>query len=319
MPLASNSGSPISRRGPHHLHSGGGGVGVHRQHRYERGAMDINGEEVGVGDSAQHGDGAHLFVIVLEEAVVSREHLPSQLQRVEHHGEGHLGTDRVEAILEGGHHPEVAAAATERPQQVRVLRLAGAQHAAVGGDHVGANQVVGGEAVLAAQPAETAAQRQPGDAGGRHHPRGSGEPEGLGGAVEVAERGAPLGAGDAPLGIDLDPLHFGQVDDDAAVGEGQAGDVVAAASDRHRQAPFTGVVDGLDDVVGSSGPGRSVPGACRSCRSKRRAPGHRRRRRAPTAAPGSLGWQKSLQWSCLVPLSLDPRASAAPSWSLQAG
>ena len=53
------------------------------------------------------------------------------------------------------------------------------------GHHVGRDEVVDGQAELAAQPAEAAAERQPGDAGGGIDAEGRGEPEGLRLAIEV--------------------------------------------------------------------------------------------------------------------------------------
>ena len=61
------------------------------------------------------------------------------------------------------------------------------QHVAIGGDDVGRQQVVDGQAELAGQPAEAAAQRQPGDAGGRVDAGRRGQAERLRLAVDVAQ------------------------------------------------------------------------------------------------------------------------------------
>src|SRR6185503_1246998 len=58
----------------------------------------------------------------------------------------------MEAELERGDDPEVAAAPAQTPEQVRVLFLAGSQELAVGGDDVGGKQVVAGQAVLTQEP-----------------------------------------------------------------------------------------------------------------------------------------------------------------------
>ncbi len=78
------------------------------------------------------------------------------------------GVDRVEPVAEAGRDPEVAAAAAERPEEVGVLRFGRRQQPAVGGDDVDRQQVVDRHPVLAHQPAHPAAERQPGDADGRH-------------------------------------------------------------------------------------------------------------------------------------------------------
>ena len=54
------------------------------------------------------------------------------------------GGDRVSAVLERGHDPEVAAAAPQGPEQVLVLVRAGGEHPALGGDDLGRQQVVRG-------------------------------------------------------------------------------------------------------------------------------------------------------------------------------
>ena len=56
-----------------------------------------------------------------------------------------------------------------------MLRVVGADLAAVGGDQLDGQQVVAGQSVLAFQPARAAAQGQPGDAGRGHPAAGRGE------------------------------------------------------------------------------------------------------------------------------------------------
>ena len=91
---------------------------------------------------------------------------------------------------EAGHDAEISAAAAQSPQQVRVLRLGSGDEAAVGQNHVRLEQAVDGEAVLAAEVAVTAAQRQARDAGRREDPEGDGLTEGLGRVIDVAGRAA---------------------------------------------------------------------------------------------------------------------------------
>ena len=96
----------------------------------------------------------------------------------------------MEPELEGGGHAEVAAAAPQRPEQVRVLVRGGAHDLAVRGHQLDRQQVVAGQAVLALEPARAAAQGQPGHAGAGHASTGGGEPVRLGGAVDVGPGGA---------------------------------------------------------------------------------------------------------------------------------
>ena len=71
---------------------------------------------------------------------------------------------------------------------------------AVGGDDVGGEQVVDGQAVLAHQPAEPAAEGQAGDAGVRHGAAGRGQAERLRLAVELAPQHAALARRRAAVG-----------------------------------------------------------------------------------------------------------------------
>ncbi len=107
--------------------------------------------------------------------------------------------------LERGDDAEVAAAAAQRPEQLRVLVLAGVQVLAVGGHDVGADEVVAGQAALADQPADAAAEREPGDAGGRHQSPGDRQPERLRLGVDVAPQAAGLRRDRAPVRVDADP------------------------------------------------------------------------------------------------------------------
>ena len=78
--------------------------------------------------------------------------------------------------LEGGDDAEVAAAAADGPEQIRVLVGRGPQDPAVGGDDLGGDEVVDGQTELAGQPAHAAAQGQPADAGVTDQPGRHGQP-----------------------------------------------------------------------------------------------------------------------------------------------
>ena len=75
------------------------------------------------------------------------------------------------------------------PQNRSGFSSSDARHdAPVGGDDLGLDQVVADEAELALEPAAAAAEREPGDAGGRHPPAGDGEAVLLRRGVELAPR-----------------------------------------------------------------------------------------------------------------------------------
>jgi hypothetical protein len=77
----------------------------------------------------------------------------------------------MQVELELRHDAEVAAAAADGPEQIRMMIAVHGEHARVGSHEPRAAQVVDREAVLARGPAEAAAERQARDAGGRVHAR----------------------------------------------------------------------------------------------------------------------------------------------------
>ena len=144
---------------------------------------------------------------------------------------------------------EVAATAAQAPEQVGVLIGGRAHDVAVRGDDGAGHDVVAGETVLAGQPAHAAAQRQPADAGVRDVAGRGGEAEGLRGPVQRAEHRAALHPGAPRDRIDGDTAQRGEVDHEPAVRDGEAGDVVAAATDADLQVALTGGAHRGDDVV----------------------------------------------------------------------
>ena len=160
----------------------------------------------------------------------------------------------MQPVLERGRDAEVAAAAAQAPEQLGVLVRAGVHELPVGGHDVSGDQVVAGQADLAHEPADAAAERVTGDPGARHQPAGHGEPEGLGCVIEVRPRAAGLGDGRATGRVDADGGHTGQVDHDAAVAAGEAGDRVPAATDGDLQVLAAREVHRAHDVGDAGAP-----------------------------------------------------------------
>src|SRR5829696_6318708 len=90
---------------------------------------------------------------------------------------------------------------------------------------------------------------------------------GLGSPVDVAEQTARPDAGQPGPGVDGDLAQTGQVEGEAALGDGRPGDVVAATLDPEEQALVAGEVDGGSHVGGRGrlederrgGRGQAVP------------------------------------------------------------
>jgi hypothetical protein len=102
--------------------------------------------------------------------------------------------------------------------------------------------------MLAHEPADPAAQRQAGDAGGRDGTTGDRETVQLGFAIELAPCDAALGPHAAGERIDVDAFHRRKVDHDAAVDSRASGHIVAAATNGHLELKLAGHSDGVRDI-----------------------------------------------------------------------
>src|SRR6266542_1654030 len=145
----------------------------------------------------------------------------------------------MQAVLEAGGDTEVAPAAADRPEQIRMVLSVGPQEPAVGGDDVGGQQVVDREPVFANEVADAAAQGQPSDpdrAGVAEADRQTVRPES---ARDLAGGQAALGPGDAPVGIDFQRLHQREVEHDPSFADAVARTTVAAAADGQLEPALT--------------------------------------------------------------------------------
>ena len=161
------------------------------------------------------------------------------------------GADLVQPEQERGDDSEVAAAAADRPVEVRIL-VGGRPHALAAREHdIRLEQVVDRKAVLARQVAEAAPEREAPDAGRRDDPARRGKAVLVGGPVDLAP-GAAAADPDRPgLRVDLDPLHRGEVDHDAVVARPEAGPVVPAAAYGDQEVVVARKADHLGDVLGA--------------------------------------------------------------------
>jgi hypothetical protein len=185
--------------------------------------------------------------------VAPRAHDIRSLRRVEcHEAAVDDRCQRAELELHLGDDAEVAAAALEAPEKLLVLVLGCGDELAVRGDDVGPDHVVGGEAVLALEPAAAGAGGEADDARRRHAAAGDGEAERLGLVVELAPVHAALGADGLALRVDPDSLHRPHVEDDAVVDRREARHRVAAVPDRERKPARPRKADCLNHACDSS-------------------------------------------------------------------
>ena len=192
-------------------------------------------------------EASELLGRVGDELAVGAQHV-TRVGRLEEQRAAVDVRDRMEPELERRDDAEVPAAAAERPEQVLVLALARHERAPVRRDHLGGEQVVAREAEATREVADTAAESEPADAGRRDDAAGGREAVGVGRVVEDAPRGAALRASGAPLGIDVDSLHPGQVDHDASVDRAEAGDAVTPAADGQVELVLAGEVHRGRDI-----------------------------------------------------------------------
>jgi hypothetical protein len=185
----------------------------------------------------------------------------------------------VQAELESGRDREVAAAAPDRPEQVRVGLGVDVQEPAVGGDQLGGQQVVDGEAVLADEVADAAGERDSPDTDRAGVAEPGGEAVGADGGRVIARGQSRLGPRGASLGVDVQRPHGGEVEHDPAVGGAVPGEAVAAAADCELEA---GVARERDDA-------RHVGGVCCADDGRRPAVEPAKEDGACLVVPGVIG------------------------------
>ncbi len=161
----------------------------------------------------------------------------------------------VKPILEGRHHPEIAAPAAQPPEQLGVFVGSGAPELTVRRHDVGGQEVVADEPVLAHQPSHAPAEGEAGDARLAHHPARGGEAESLRLVIEVLPQDSGLSPGRLGRGIDVDALHQRQVDHEPVVAHGGSRDIVATATHRDQQALGRGEAHRLQHVGGARAAG----------------------------------------------------------------
>jgi hypothetical protein len=161
----------------------------------------------------------------------------------------------VESVLERGRDSEVPAAAAQAPEELGFGPGIDAHPLSLGGHKVDRDEVVHGQAMLAHQVPQAAAQSEPANAGLAHDPGGRRQAEPLRRPVELTQQRAAARPHRACSRVDLDRVHEREVDHQPVVAHGVPGDGVSAAAHRDGQIPFPRETDGLDDIVRARAPG----------------------------------------------------------------
>jgi hypothetical protein len=181
------------------------------------------------------------------DLAVRAENVPGLAGRI-HDTTGDHRAHLVEAVPEGGDHPEVPSPTPQRPEEIGMLVGGGGEQIAGRGDDIGGEQVVARQAVPAVEPAEATAEGETGDPGHRDHPHGGGEPERLGLVVELREGEAGLRVGGAPHRVDPDALHRREVEHHAALADGGPGHAMASRPNGQGEIGGTRELHAPDDV-----------------------------------------------------------------------
>ena len=159
-------------------------------------AVHVRGQKRQRRRMAHHDPHAELVRRALDEVAVLPQDLFCLAHREHDQARRHFRADRVQSELELGHDAEIAAAAAQRPEEVRVLRLRSRAEFRRQRSRLRREQIVDGHSVLARQPAEAAAEREAGDSRRRVDAHsGVANPCACGRVVEVGERGAGLHIG----------------------------------------------------------------------------------------------------------------------------
>ena len=103
---------------------------------------------------------------------------------------------------------EVTSATPSAPEQVRILRSTGASLAAIGGHHIGRDQVINGHAMFPAEPTKPASQSEAGNACGGIDTQRRGQPMHLCSRVKVRQCAAGPNKGAPVFNIHFYVLHL---------------------------------------------------------------------------------------------------------------
>ena len=192
-------------------------------------------------------EAVELVRLLGHELGVPGEYLRGLLERPEHRAGDHRA-DRAEPERERRHDAEVPAPAAKRPEEIVVLVLGGSDDRTVGEDDLGLEQVVDREPQRPCQMTDPTTEREAPDARGGDDPEWRREPVLVRRGVHLAEEGAAEDAGRTRIGVDVDPAHRREVDDEPIVDAAEPGSVVPAAAHGDFQPLLATEEDSCSDI-----------------------------------------------------------------------
>src|SRR5207247_2064978 len=158
-------------------------------------------------------------------------------------------TDGMESELERRRNAKVPAAASDAPEQIRILLFARTGDAPIRRDEIDREEVVAGQALLPGEETGSAPQGQSGDAGGGDDSAGRRQPDALRRRIEFAPCNSSADDRGASLRVDSDVFHQRQIDDEAVVAHRVSRHIVSTASDGQGESMVPREADRLDPVV----------------------------------------------------------------------
>ena len=185
---------------------------------------------------------------------VERKHFRRPFLRVNQEA-GCDGPDRVEAIPERRHDPEVPATPSQSPEQIGVLMCISLDDLTVSLDHFGREEVVTSCAVQSHHVTQPAAEGETRNSGVRNLPASSGPAKGCRRAIKLFPRHPGLRRSDSFGRIDVDPFHWREVNHEPCVTDRTSGDIVTAAAHTDKEIPFTGQADRGPNIAVCGAPG----------------------------------------------------------------
>ena len=136
----------------------------------------------------------------------------------------------------------------QRPEENVVLVHCGSDDRAVGEHDLGLEQVVDRESERSCQVTDPSTEREAPDTGGGDDPEWRREPVLMCRGVHLAEKCAAEDAGRTGIGVDGDPAHRREVDDEPIVDAAEPGSVVPAAAHGDFQPLLATEEDSCSDV-----------------------------------------------------------------------
>ena len=185
-----------------------------------------------------------------QELPIDREDLRPVLDRPER-GASDDRSHLMQTEKEGRDDAEVAAAASDCPEQVGMLVGAGPDRLAVREHDLGVEEVIDGETAPTGEVAQTTTQRKPAHTGRRDDAAWRRKTVFAGGGVDLTPRAPTSDPHRSLLRIDLDVFEWRKVDDDTPVAGAKPATVVAATSNGQQQPVSPRESDDVGDITGT--------------------------------------------------------------------